>query len=361
MKKLFMFFVAFIVVSIFSVAAMASEWSFYGSARMSTFYEDKSEELSKTGDDDQDLTWALQGNSRIGAKIKAGNIGGRFEYGSGVNLRLLYGTWDFGAGTLLIGQDYTPMTFWISNQVWGGDNDLLGFGQVYDGRNAQVKLKMGDFQFALIQPKVVDPYDPVADNNFTPDDTDTYIPKIEVSYVAKLGPATMHLAAGYNTYDIVWVDSGGDEEEEKVASYIYTLGFTSSFGAFFVNGDIYAGKNPASFGQADANDLGAVWDAVNEKVEDVDTLGMALIVGFKANDMLTFETGYGMAKDEFDLNGDSYDVTADSYYLNATIKLAKGCFIVPEIGKVDYGDLDNGIDRDLGDFTYYGVKWQINF
>lgn len=50
---------------------------------------------------------------------------GGFEYGSGVNLRKLYGEWNFGAGSLLIGQTYTPLNYFYSNQVYGGDNDLL--------------------------------------------------------------------------------------------------------------------------------------------------------------------------------------------------------------------------------------------
>jgi hypothetical protein len=43
--------------------------------------------------------------------------------------------------------------------------------------------------------------------------------------------------------------------------------------------------------------------------------------------------------------------------VNCTINIAPGVFIVPEFGKVEY----EGNDVDLGDFTYWGAKWQINF
>ncbi|MDT8273254.1 MAG: hypothetical protein RRA35_08675, partial [Desulfomonilia bacterium] len=81
-------------------------WVFYGSARYTTFYNDKN--LSADSDD-AGTTWALQGNSRIGARVNKDKITGRFEYGTGVNLRVLYGAYDFGDGTFLIGQDYTPL------------------------------------------------------------------------------------------------------------------------------------------------------------------------------------------------------------------------------------------------------------
>jgi len=46
MKKIVVLFAAVALVSAISIPASAAEWSFYGSARMSTFYTDKSDELS---------------------------------------------------------------------------------------------------------------------------------------------------------------------------------------------------------------------------------------------------------------------------------------------------------------------------
>ena len=104
MKKLLVLLAAVAFVVAFTVPAMSADWNFYGSSRISTFFDGDSEELTGTGFDDDDLTWGLQGNSRIGAKVKAGDISGRFEYGTGINLRLLYASWNFGGGELLVGQ-----------------------------------------------------------------------------------------------------------------------------------------------------------------------------------------------------------------------------------------------------------------
>ena len=117
MKKSIAILAAFALVAGFAVTATAADWSFYGSARMSTFSNSISEEASATGFDDTDTRWDIQTNARIGANVSAGDVGGRFEYGTSggnANLRLLYGTWDFGGGELLVGQAYTPITFFAS-------------------------------------------------------------------------------------------------------------------------------------------------------------------------------------------------------------------------------------------------------
>ncbi len=72
-------------------AAHAADWNFYGSARVSTFYENA--EIS--GSDTNNFDMGLQGNSRIGARVQVSDeLSGRFEYGASdgnVNLRHLYG------------------------------------------------------------------------------------------------------------------------------------------------------------------------------------------------------------------------------------------------------------------------------
>jgi len=73
MKKLLVGLFAVAMVIAFTAPAMA-EWNFYGSARMTTFYEI---EDNSANDDQASLTWDKQGNSRFGAKVKANdNIAG---------------------------------------------------------------------------------------------------------------------------------------------------------------------------------------------------------------------------------------------------------------------------------------------
>ena len=362
MKKLLVLLAAVAFVVAFTVPAMSADWGFYGSARMTTFMNSVSEEASATGFDDDDLTWGLQGNSRIGAKVKAGDIGGGFEYGTGINLRKLYGTWKFGAGTLLVGQTYVPVNLFYSNQVWGSDTDMLKFGGVYDGRRPMIQLSTGALKIALVQPNVSN-IDPVTKTTTWPDgvktvtttgtfvDTDTTLPKIEASYSFKAGPAALTVVGGYNTYDEV----DAADKEESIDSYIVGLGFNVGLGAAYVKGNIYTGQNLAQYGLWQAGNASATYSA--GEVIDNDSIGYLVVVGFKATDTIKLELGYGSNqhdRDDFKTEDDT-----SAYYAQATINLAKGAFIVPEVGVVDYGDSSAEVDQ--GDQTYFGAKWQINF
>ncbi|MCG8567180.1 MAG: hypothetical protein MI747_19060, partial [Desulfobacterales bacterium] len=130
MKKLMLFAAALVLLA--GSTASAAEWNFYGSARVNTFITDFENSPFQpkgapalglaTGDDTKNYEQGLQGNARIGAKVKVNDsLKGRFEYGAlqgNANIRLLYGEWNFGAGSLLVGQNYTPLLLPYSNQVY---------------------------------------------------------------------------------------------------------------------------------------------------------------------------------------------------------------------------------------------------
>ena len=130
MKKYTIIFLAVALVAVFTVTAMANEWSLYGSARVATFYtSDKLEDRQILDSADRssvkNTLWNLQGNSRIGANVKGDMIDAQFEFGvtsdgggGNVSARRLYGIWKFAEGWgLKVGKDYTPVTFFLSGQV----------------------------------------------------------------------------------------------------------------------------------------------------------------------------------------------------------------------------------------------------
>ena len=347
MRKLLVLLAAVAFVVSFTVPAVAADWAFYGSSRMTTFMADVTPAgLNPKSDDD--LTWDLQGNSRIGANVKAGAISGRFEYGTGINLRLLYGTWNFGGGALTLGQIYTPFFYLVSNQVYGSDNDLVAYGGIYAGRQPAIQLGMGPLKIALVKPKTGDvtPYT----------DADTTMPKLEACYSFKAGPVSLKPMLAYQSYDEEDPVTG---RSESIDSSILGIGFSTAFGAVYLKGSVYMGTNVADYGFYQDASGGADWDGT--KVVDNDSMGYQLIVGFKASDMITIEGGFGAVESELDLPG-TYEDTASAYYVNATINLAKGCFIVPEIGLLDHEDqIVNNVKTEQGDVSYFGAKWQINF
>jgi len=365
MKKLLVLLAAVAFVVSFAIPAMAAEkkkktmeervadlekssaeWSFYGNARMATYFWDVEPEGVEG---DTDLQWDLQGNSRLGANAKFGSIGGNVELGlypqSGrkgnseyVRVRRIYGTWNFGGGTLLVGKTYTPLCYFTSNQVADGDDGLIAYGTPYTDRIPMFMLSMAGLELALVQPKVVN----IDDTIF--DDTDTNLPRLEVAYKINLGPAHIKLLGGYQSYDLV---AAG--HEESLDAYAYGFGVTAPFGPAYFKGSLLLGNNVGNLGIVGAGTASATSAT---QIVDNDTLAYTAVLGFKASDMLSFELGYGHMENEDDVSN-ATKTEADSYYAQAVINIAKGFFVVPEIGKFD--------NKGTQERTYYGAKWQINF
>ncbi len=355
MKKIVVLFAAVALGSAFSIPASAAEWSFYGSARMSTFYVDKSEELSSDayypgnglGFDDQDLTWGLQGNSRIGAKIQAGNIRGQFEYGTRVNLRILYGAWDFGKGELLVGRDYTPTEARLSHQVFFNDNRMRGFGALFS-RKDMVQLTFNNLDIAFVKPKTgnIDGLDGA--------DFNTILPMIEAAYHISLSNFSGKVFGSYNTFDIV----SDEDEEYDIDTYLVAMCGRVAFGPAVLEGVFYYGQNLGLSGQPIAADSTPNYIAADDDVKDNTGYGYMIAVEYQVNQLLAFEAGYGGVSFKNDISGADRD-EARAYYLQVRIQLAKNVWVVPEIGKLDFMDDSEG--EDEGDVTYFGAQWKINF
>lgn len=352
MKKLFLFFVAAALIAAFSVPAVAAdaEWNFYGSARMTTFSVDVSKEAAPVHvpiDNDVDTTWALQGNARIGANVSAGDVSGRFEYGSTPNLRLLYGTWNFGGGALTVGQAYSPLDLIKSNQVYASDNDLVAYGTLYTGRVPLIQLAFGDFKVALKNPGGNTAAGVPGGNA----EVDTTFPALELAYAFKTDMFTVGVAGGYNTYE---VDT--DTKDYDIDAWVAGLHGQVNLGPAYIKGSVYQAQNAAQIGVITTTS--STFNFVGTKLYDSDTLGYVGVVGVKLNDMIAFEAGYGAVTTDSDVPGNKDD-EANSYYVQATIGLAPGVFITPEFGVLD--DEKNFANVKEGDVTYFGAKWQINF
>ncbi|MBA3009426.1 MAG: porin [Proteobacteria bacterium] len=345
MKKLMVMVAALAMIT---SSAYAADWNFYGSARISTFYVN-TDTISTTTEKDN-YEQALQGNARIGAKVKVSDeLTGRFEYGAAggnANIRLLYGEWNFGAGSFLVGQDYAPLNWFYSDQVFDGDADLLPYGGVYSGRVGQLKLTFGGFQVALVPAGV-------STTGVAATSTEVKIPGIEAAYVLNLDNFALKFGGGYQTYE-----AQVGARTFDIDSYVVALGAQANFGAFYAGGNVYTGQNAGNLISIDV-DGGRTWnDGVAvlsaTQVVDNEVWGAMIAAGYKVNDMFNIEAGYGYVKTELD-NAANTENQVDSYYLNTTVTLAPGVFFVPEIGRID-GDEANDFE-----VTYYGVKWQINF
>ena len=386
MKKL----MVIAVLLLFSTgSAYAVDWNFYGSARVNTAYTqfDKNPFTSgaaalglASGEDTDNYEQKLYGNSRIGAKVKVSDeLSGRFEYGTlggDSNIRLLWGEWNFGAGSLGVGKNYTPLLFPYSNQTYSidgfnkGDHNMSTFGMLYGSRKSMIRLKFGGFEIAAVEPNSrfsLTPGLTVASiyGFYTAPTEETKFPSIQAKYKYDFDGGHVALAAGYQTFEL--------NNSEDVDSYILGIGGRYDIGAVYLKGNFWGGQNVgnmadilvngglwSSAGNAgtdtfDGDGFGlAQWDGT--QVNDRDAYAALFVAGYTIRKGLYLEAGYGYVNTELDVDGPAGDEDdAHTYYLQSTIFLAEGVFLTPEIGRIDLND------DDQPDATYYSIKWQINF
>lgn len=353
-----------ILAAVFVLACVgplqAAEWSFYGSARMATFSADVDPQMPGVGSD-TDTQWGLQGNSRIGANVTAGDVGGRFEYGSGPNLRHLYGTWNFGVGTILIGQAFTPLNEFYSNQVYETDNNLNKEGMIFHGRRPQIMVRISKFELALVEPNTQTTLLNSAGATVTSTDNDATLPQIVMAYRYASDLFILNPFLGWATYDFTTGVTSATQQE-SVDSLVYGFAGKVNFGPAFFAAGLVAGSNVGNMGITTRTLSNAVINAIDGKLVDNDTLAYAGVVGFKANDMFQFEAGYGFISSEVDVAGVKTEDTGFSYYVQSTVTLAPGVIIVPEAGIVSNDEIKTGgVATKQSETTYFGAKWQINF
>lgn len=414
MRKLTILVLAALFVAATCLPVMAqdkAEWGFYGSIRMWTGWETESlatVQHALTGgqrtaawssntlpNDDEDLVWAQQNNSRIGARVKWGAVGGQFEYGHGgaaigaegsgtsadtTFVRLLYATWNFGPGILTIGQDYTPYFFVISDMCGpsGGDCSGIGWGSAYGGRQDQIKLTFGGFKIALLEPRTTLPSTTPGQQTIVAgaavvaaNDTDRTWPKIEASYSGSFGPIGFFVGGGYNKMTGQWAMNSGIRELD-VDSWVMAAGLKAAFGPFYVNGALQLAQNIGNYGAASTINgntaaLSTAAMSMATGVVDADYWCGMIVAGFKVSDMLRFEAGFShqeAEQDDIAANaGRTFEYETQAYFLMAIISPAKNVYIIPEIGKAEYNHRKYASFADivLGDMTWAGIKWQIDF
>jgi hypothetical protein len=378
MKKL----IAIFAVLLFAAPAMAADWSFYGSQRIATWYTDRDygDATVQGQDDDQATQWYFQGNSRLGAKVKADKVTGQIELAltatnggdggdGGVNVRRAYGVWKFSDyGWLKVGKDYSPVTDFISNQWFNGDNDLLGEGNFYGRRPAGLTLGLGDFELAFLTPSyggdvgtsATGIYNSTGTATVT-GDADSYIPRVEASYNLKLGPGYIKPFGGFQYYT---VESGGALTDDiDVWSYVVGVSTNWNIGAFSIGGQLSYGMNEGavqgwSTGANNRVSSSPILKAGGDDIDESYTLQALLVAGLKFSDTLRFEAGGGYREDDPQPNGAEKDKLW-AVYLQAMITMAPGVFLCPEVGYYDY--MDDAFGDDQGNQWYVGAKWQIDF
>lgn len=404
MRKIIVLLVACAFLAAFTVPARAADWSFYGISMFRTFIEKDSKEHAggnpggvANSFDDTDLLWGREHDTEIGAVVDAGDIGGKFAYRpleaspaanqAAGDFKELYGTWKFGAGTILIGKTLGPVNHFPSSQVMYDNMGLVGFGGILSYFKPMIQLSFdgdwGSLKLAALEPETANAVQssrmvPITNNStssavnaiFTDDDTN--LPKLEGSYTYNFGPVSLTGLAGWQEYDATRI-VGTTEREYSVDSWIVGFGFKSSFGPAYLNGNIMTGQNTGNYQMTfQQTTCGAVYDATRDAIIDNDTDGFTVAGGINISEMFAIEVGYGWLSSELDMHSgyvgpNAMEDDLASYYIQARINVAKGFTIIPEIGKVDEKEnyiTSNGartVASDQGDTVYYGMQWKITF
>jgi len=406
MRKLLVLLIAAAFVFTMALPAMAADEKkvdLYGSVRVQTFITDTDKENNGTLFDDSGLTWGLDdGSSRFGARFQSGDVGANVEIrprdqnatsysGSSSTMRHWYGTWNFGPGTLVVGQTWTPTFHPICNECMiGGGGFLDGYGdQGGSTRKAglqawfPVKGVNGMLKLALLEPTTrIKPDAPsvaglptalLLNGPIAPGytDVDTTIPAIEASFGGAFGPLNWLVMGGYNTYDMANITTN---DAQSIDSWVFGVDAGYSTGPFYVKANLYTAQNFAAFGGHAPSSVGnhgflpaLYMNGAVPTVEDTSETGWFGVVGFKFSDKVSLEIGYGQRTCEQD---DTF--TAGGPYTNKDKKsawtvflpvtVAKGFKIVPEIVFTDEGDLTlQNVTTDRGNTTRYGIYWQIDF
>jgi hypothetical protein len=418
MKKFTVLFVALVMVlaALPAFAQDKADWAFYGSARMWTAWESVDDntppQLSSTGAagsffqvgttkakafsigtqtfGDDEVAWLLQSNSRVGATVKWGNIGGRFEYGSGPNLRLLFGTWNFGSGTLEVGQDYGSYFYLVSNLCGpgGGECNGIGFGSIYPGRIPQIALIFGGLRISAETSQTTASFQgttttPILattlllNNNQTTAgtgfiETDQLLPRLAASYTFNAGPGQFFIGGQYNSYKEIYA-VGLEKRENTIDAWTLGVGTKLAFGPFYTNATIQYGNNPNNSGSGPVTMYPSVqlYNPITDNSQDSTYMAAQIILGFKLTDSMTFEGGFiwqnGDVTGVAVANQIGIEQNTYTYYLQMVWSPTKNVFIIPEIGVIDYDKLKlsstvaGNPDTNYGKLSWFGIKWQINF
>jgi hypothetical protein len=280
-------------------------------------------------------------------------------------IRHIYGTWNFGAGELLVGQTWPITDAPVSGlQRSGGGLQPYGGLGADIARVPQIRLTFGGFRLGFLAPWTQNYVDDLtAGSTFGAySDTDTTLPKIEASYKLDIGDmGQVGIYGGYQTYDM---EDNTNKKSESIASWVAALRGKFNFGPAYVNAIINYSINPANYGKWQGGGISgqAAWDG--SSLQDYKLLGFAAAVGFKINDMISVEAGYGKNDGEWDVsNPGTWEQDNSAYYVNLPITLALGVKVVPEFYKLDFGETQAGTSPALedGNATGFGAVWYISF
>lgn len=346
----------------------------YGTLRGYIGYGHGVDGVSDTTDDN--FLYGIQGNSRIGVRLKVGNFSGQVELGAAeatlygrstgneVGLRQAWGAYSFGnAGALLAGKTDTPtaMGGFISD-IMDTDGGLNGFGGSTTGsRRFQIQYNVAGLSIALIENDMAYGPDGYTDGGET-------IPRLGLSYTYKNPSLLVKVAATYSALNGTINAPVSDTRWATVHAFGVALGLKPTFmdGKMWLSVLARYGMNEELYGEAktvyngglmahssisNSNYVGVQADGT---VDNVQRAAVALELGYNVNDMIAVIVGGGYQHSMIDAL--TYDVGSYAVFLQAPIKISGNFALIPQ-----FTYTGTRLDSDNKDSLVLAMQARITF
>ena len=346
----------------------------YGTLRGYIGYGHGVDGVSDTTDDN--FLYGIQGNSRIGVRLKVGNFSGQVELGaveatlygrstgSNVGLRQAWGAYSFGnAGALLAGKTDTPtaMGGFISD-IMDTDGGLNGFGGSTTGsRRFQIQYNVAGLSIALIENDMAYGH---GVSGYT--DGGETIPRLGLSYTYKNPSLLVKVAATYSALNGTINAPVSDTRWATVHAFGVALGLKPTFmdGKMWLSVLARYGMNEELYGEAKTvyngglmahssigNHVGVQADGT---VDNVQRAAVALELGYNVNDMIAVIVGGGYQHSMIDAL--TYDVGSYAVFLQAPIKISGNFALIPQ-----FTYTGTRLDSDNKDSLVLAMQARITF
>lgn len=350
----------------------------YGTLRGYIGYGHGVDGVSDTTDDN--FLYGIQGNSRIGVRLKVGNFSGQVELGaveatlygrptgsdvSNVGLRQAWGAYSFGnAGALLAGKTDTPtaMGGFISD-IMDTDGGLNGFGGSTTGsRRFQIQYNVAGLSIALIENDMA--YGPGVSYGYT--DGGETIPRLGLSYTYKNPSLLVKVAATYSALNGTINAPVSDTRWATVHAFGVALGLKPTFmdGKMWLSVLARYGMNEELYGEAKTvyngglmthNAItGLVGVQADGTVDNVQRAAVALELGYNVNDMIAVIVGGGYQHSMIDSY--TYDIGSYAVFLQAPIKISGNFALIPQ-----FTYTGTRLDSDNKDSLVLAMQARITF
>ncbi|NTW98569.1 MAG: hypothetical protein HGB35_01255 [Geobacteraceae bacterium] len=365
-----------------AIPAMALDVTPYGAIRVGTWYTSSTYYNPTTGASlhDSDFSLDLQGDSLVGMRVKEGDFSGVAELGAynpkarsgGVELRMLFGDWNFGEGKLRVGYLPSPYVF-RSEQAFDADGGFNGYGSLFDGRYAQIKVSLNNgFYVALMKQApgltkgVVNsttnaggayantPYNGTATTYAaTNTDYDTFMPKTVAGYEGKSGFVSYGGGVAGNFYKVTNTVADVKTSGDDIFSLMGYAHTTIDMNPVELKFHVYGGQNLGDLMSNGAATAGSYYAGKKNSY----TYGGFGQVGYTVSGKVKVYTGVSYEANK----NDTYikDDNKMAAFANLQYTVTKNFKIVPEISFMN--DLESSTGTKEPRVFAAGAKWEMSF